>query len=932
MDDDVDLLSRRELLTLMGASLAFGASACVDSPKETIHPYVRAPESLLPGNALHYATAHLQYGLARGIIVKTVSGRPIKIDGNPDHPASLGAADIFAQASILELYDPERARSITERGTIRTTSTLDTAMSRAIAAQREKKGAGLRILTGAITSPSLAAEFENIQRELPEYRRHVWESCAPHQTRAGHRLAYGVEGQTIYRPEKAKVIVTFNADLAGDFPGGLRYAREISAKRKPDISKEEMNRIYAVESTPTLIGALADHRLAASPMRIEALLVSLADRLKVPGAPARDLDAREARFIEAVARDLAKSRGSSLVVAGESVSPELHAVVHLINETLGNTGTTVLHLDPVDSWPNDQVSSLRELASELDAGTVDVLLILGGNPAYDAPADLSFAEKIQKAKLSFRSGRYFDETSDRCTWHIPETHTLEAWGDARAYDGTISLIQPVLAPLYGGRSSAELLASFFGRRERTGHQLVRSHYRREKDELALDRFWKETLHQGFVSGSAFEPHTRTLKSGLFENIRQPERRPIELQLAPDPTIGDGECANNAWLQELPKPFTKLTWENAALISPAFAERENLRTGDIVELGARSRTVEAPVLIAAGQAENTITLHFGYGRQSGGKVGLGKGFAAGNLRFSGYLSGGSDVLLVKTKKRTDLAITQLHHSMEGRDIARKQPVSTLAEAPVHKTGHARLSLYPERVEGNYAWGMSIDLSSCIGCNACIIACQSENNISVVGKTEVINNREMHWIRVDNYFEEEEIFSQPVPCMHCEKAPCEPVCPVAATSHSDEGLNEMTYNRCVGTRYCANNCPYRVRRFNYYQYSDQRTESLKSMRNPSVTVRSRGVMEKCTYCVQRINAARITSEVEGRTIRDREIVTACESVCPTQAITFGDSRDPNTRVSALKKLPRSYALLEELGTEPRTTYLARIKNPNPDLENT
>lgn len=927
MSEDQDLISRRELLTLMGASLAFASAGCVESPKETIHPYVRAPESMMPGKALHYATAHLKDGFARGIIVKSQSGRPIKIDGNPDHSASLGAADVFAQASILELYDPERARSITERGTIRTSSTLDATLSKVIAARREKRGAGLAILTPSLTSPSLAAMLSELRASAPDYRHYVWEPGAPHHARAGFRLAYGVSGETVYRPGRANIIAAFNADLCGELPGSVRYAREISARRKPDISKQEMNRIYAVESSPTALGALADHRLALSPSRIEVMLSALAEKLKIPGAPPRDLDAREATFLNALTRDLLKNRGASLVAVGEGVSPFFHALVQRINESLGNLGQTVLHLDPVDTWSEDQVPKLRELTAELDAGRVEVLLILGGNPVYELPADLLFAEKITKAKLSIHLSRYFDETSALSTWHVPEAHALESWGDARAHDGTISIVQPVIAPLYGGRTTAEVLAGAFGLRAKSGYDVLRAHYARERGEAALDKFWRETLHAGSVEKSAFAHRTLEARGGAFDQLPASETRPLELLLGPDSTIGHGSQANNAWLQELPKPFTKLTWDNAALISPKLAEKEGLRTGDVVELSTRSRRVEAPVLVLPGQADSTISLHFGYGRTSGGKVAAGRGFSASILRSSGNLSGGTELVMVKTNRRAELAITQLHHSMEGRDIARKQNLGE--PAPKHKS-HAGLSLYPDREIGSYAWGMSIDLSACTGCNACVIACQSENNISVVGKEEVINNREMHWIRVDQYFDEGEIFSQPVPCMHCENAPCEPVCPVAATSHSDEGLNEMTYNRCVGTRYCANNCPYRVRRFNYYQYSDQRTESLKSMRNPSVTVRSRGVMEKCTYCVQKINAARITSEVEGRSIRDGEIVTACMQSCPTQAIVFGDSRDPNTLVSAQKKLDRSYTLLEELGTQPRTTYLARLKNPNPELE--
>lgn len=932
-DHDLNLMSRRELLSLMGATLAFGASACVNPPNETIVPYVRAPEGVTPGVPLYFASAHCLGGLARGILIKTHMGRPTKIEGNPDHPQSLGATDIFAQASLLELYDPERAQAITEKAAIRTSASLTSALTQVIAEQKTKQGAGLRILTETVTSPSLAAELEKIRAELPRAVHHQWDSRGRHHTHAGFRLAFGVSGETHYRAEQARVLLLIDADFLNDFPGGLRHAREVTAQRKVSSSTAPMNRIYAIEPTPTPSGTLADHRLPSPAGRIEILVRALASRLGAPGGATLDLEARESKFIEAVAEDLEKSPGASIVVAGEAQPPIVHAWVHGINHLLKNIGRTVIHTAPVIAEPIDQVASLRDLALDLENSSVEALLILGGNPAYTAPADLDFAAKIGRAKFSLHVAPYFDETSAATGWHIPEAHALESWSDARAIDGTISLLQPAIAPLYSGRTIHEILALAFGRAERTSYDLLRAHW---KNGGGDDAGWKSALHDGFVRGSRAPAIEVALDPEIFDpgvHPLSPSARAsgLELTIRPDPTIDDGRYANNAWLQELPKPITKLTWDNAALISPALAAREKLETGDLVVLTQRNRRVEAPVLVLPGQAENTVTVHLGYGRQGGGKVGLKNGFDAGRLRFSDALSIGPGLTLAKIGRRTELAITQGHFSMEGRNLARTTTLAALASEETKKHGgHPRLSLYPERPSKDHAWAMSIDLSACNGCSACIVACQSENNIAVVGKSEVIRNREMHWLRVDNYFEGEEIRNQPIPCMHCEEAPCEPVCPVGATTHSDEGLNEMTYNRCVGTRYCANNCPYRVRRFNFYLYSDYQTPSLKGMRNPEVTVRSRGVMEKCTFCVQRINRARIDSERTGQAIADGEVTPACAQVCPTQAIVFGDLLDKKSRVVAEKNSTRSYTLLEELGTKPRTTYLARVRNPNPDLE--
>jgi molybdopterin-containing oxidoreductase family iron-sulfur binding subunit len=593
--------------------------------------------------------------------------------------------------------------------------------------------------------------------------------------------------------------------------------------------------------------------------------------------------------------------------------------------------------------------------------------MIGGNPVFTAPADIQFAEHLAKVKLRVHLSLYDDETSALCHWHIPAAHSLETWSDARAYDGTVTIVQPLIAPLYGGKSAHEVLAVFTPTsRGRSSHDLVRDYWKSQKSTADFEKFWQIALHDGLIADTALPPKTVEIKatsiqqqatsnqhrassiqskrsedpdsSGQPATSHKQPASSLEIIFKPDPTIGDGRYANNGWLQELPKPLTKLTWDNAALISPATAERLGLSNEEMVELRYRERKVKAPIWIVPGHPNEAVTVHFGYGRARAGKIGTGIGFNAYALRTSDAPWFGPGLEIHKTGERYQLASTQLHHNMENRHLVRAGTLAEYLEHPdfVHEMGHEpprNMTLYPEHKYEGYAWGMVIDLNSCIGCNACTIACQAENNIPIVGKTEVANGREMHWIRVDRYYKGDldhpETYHQPVPCMHCENAPCEVVCPVSATVHSDEGLNDMVYNRCVGTRYCANNCPYKVRRFNFYHYADYHTPSLKLLRNPDVTVRTRGVMEKCTYCVQRINAARIEAKKEDREIRDGEILTACQQVCPTQAIVFGDINDPNSRIAQLQASQLNYGLLTDLNTRPRTTYLARLKNPNPEL---
>jgi molybdopterin-containing oxidoreductase family iron-sulfur binding subunit len=655
-------------------------------------------------------------------------------------------------------------------------------------------------------------------------------------------------------------------------------------------------------------------------------------------------------WIPALVRDLQSHHGTSLVIAGEQQPPEVHALAHAMNDAMGNVGKTVHYTAPAEANPVNAMDSLRELVADIQKGEVDTLFILGVNPVYNAPADLHFRENLLKVRTRIHLSLYEDETAEQCHWHIPEAHFLEAWGDARAYDGTVTIIQPLIAPLYDGRSAHEILAVLAGEAGTTGHDVVRAYWQRQKAGVGFEQFWQTSLNNGVIADSALATKPVKLSPVLATPPATANGGGIEIILRPDPSIGDGSFANNGWLQEVPKPLTKLTWDNAALVSPGTARKLGVTNGDVVKLSREGHSVEAPIWITPGHANDSITLHLGYGRKRAGHVGTGLGFNAYQLSTA---SGAwcSLATVEKTGKTYQLVTTQHHHIMgkEGeereeesvaalqRKLVRGATLEEFRKDPniIREEGEENgPSIYPGYEYNGNAWGMAIDLNSCIGCNACIVACQSENNIPVVGKDQVSRGREMQWIRVDTYFEggleNPAIYNQAVPCMHCENAPCEYVCPVGATVHSPEGLNEMVYNRCVGTRYCSNNCPYKVRRFNFELWSDWTTPSLKPLRNPEVTVRSRGVMEKCTYCVQRINRVKIAAEKEDREIRDGEILTACQQTCPAQAIVFGNINDPNTRVAKLKAQSRNYGLLTDLNTRPRTTYLAKLRNPNPEIK--
>jgi molybdopterin-containing oxidoreductase family iron-sulfur binding subunit len=942
-----DPKGRREFLTLMGASLALaGLTGCTKQPEEKIVPYVQAPEQAIPGKPLFFATAMLDRGYAKGILVESHLGRPTKIEGNPDHPASLGATDVAGQAWVLGLYDPDRSQTLSYRGEIRGWTDFMAAMRNALGAQRPRQGVGIRILTESVTSPTLAAQVKEVLAELPAAKWHQWEPTAG--AAAATRQAVGRPASVQYHFDRADVVLSLEADFVVDGPASLRYAREYTARRKRP-GEQPMNRLYAVESTPTLTGAIADHRLPLRPSEMEGFARAVAGAVG-GGAAGPAPSGATGEWAAAVAKDLKAHSGRSLVLAGEYQSPAVHGLAHEINQFLGNIGQTVVYGPPVEAQPVDPLASLAELAADMKAGRVDLLVVLGGNPVYSAPADLDFAGAMEKVKLRVHLGLYEDETAARSHWHIPQAHPLEAWGDARAYDGTATILQPLIAPLYdSARSAHEVLAAFTSKPDRKGHDVVKDFWRTQFGG-DFEARWRRSLHDGLVAGwtpaaSAAGPASPDAAPASRPPAAAPAPGALEVVFRPDPTVGDGRYANLGWLQELPKPITKLTWDNAALVSPATAQRLGVENGQIVELRYRGRTVKAPIWTLPGQAEDTVTLHLGYGRTRAGRVGNGAGFDANLIRTSDAPWNGAGLEIAKTGDTQALSCAQDHWSIDvnagERHLVRSVTLEEYAKEPEAIKEQVEIpprdmTLYPNFKYDGHAWGMSIDLNSCVGCSACVVACVAENNIPVVGREQVAKGREMHWIRVDRYFsgapqhsETVRAHFQPLPCQQCENAPCEQVCPVAATSHSDEGLNDQVYNRCIGTRYCQNNCPYKVRRFNFFLYQDWNTEALKLQRNPDVSVRSRGVMEKCTYCVQRIEQARITSHNEGREIRDGEIQTACQSVCPTQAIVFGDVNDPQSAVSRLKAEHRDYSLLGEINTRPRTTYLAEVRNPNPEL---
>ncbi|MFZ3263281.1 MAG: TAT-variant-translocated molybdopterin oxidoreductase [Terriglobales bacterium] len=949
----LDSVSRRGFLQLMGASLAMaGMTGCTKLPIEEIVPYVRQPEQVVPGRPMFYATAFTLSGYAAPLLVESHLGRPTKIEGNSLHPACLGGTDIFAQASILGMYDPDRAQAITHLGDVDTWSSFVSDLRGPLTVQKALGGAGIRILTPTVSSPTLKDQMQALLAMYPQAKWHVYEPINRDNVLEGAKLAFGEPVETHYDFSKADVIVSLDTDfLYAGFPGNTRYIRDFASRRNPDA---EMSRLYVVESTPSSTGVKSDHRLPLRATEIEGFARALASALGVNSGGTTNSGAT-AKFVSAVAADLQKHKGASVIIAGDHQPPAVHAIAHAMNAALGNVGKTVVYTDPVNANPVNQTESLRDLVSDMRAGKVDLLVILGGNPVYDAPADLNFADALKSPNVALRVyfGLYQNETSQFCHWNVNEAHYLEAWSDSRAYDGTVSLVQPLIAPLYAGKSAHEMLSTLMGESDARGYDIVRAYWQKQHTGSDFEAWWRKTLNDGFIEGSAYTPKQVSAKTNSIPSAtstNNPNANSLEVNLRRDPSIYDGQFSNNGWLQELPKPLSKLTWDNTILIGPKMADREGIKSMDVVTIELGGRKVTGPVWIQAGHPDHSVTVHLGYGRRAAGRAGTGAGFDAYPLRTTNALWFATGGKLTKTGDFYQLASTQGYQTMDTGDGGvrpavrettleeyRKEPRFAREDEPP-----AELTLYPayDYKASPDAWGMTIDLNACVGCNNCIVACQSENNIAVVGKEQCVNGRHMHWIRVDAYYQgdrdDPKAYFQPVACQQCENAPCELVCPVGATLHSSEGLNDMVYNRCIGTRYCSNNCPYKVRRFNFLLFQDWETPQYKLMRNPDVTVRSRGVMEKCSYCVQRISEHRIDAETaavrENRPfhIEDGTLQTACQQSCPANAIVFGNINDPASRVSKLKALDRNYGLLADLNTRPRTTYLAQIRNPNPELE--
>ncbi|MEZ4707620.1 MAG: TAT-variant-translocated molybdopterin oxidoreductase [Caldilineaceae bacterium] len=930
-------MSRRRFLQLMGASLALSGLTACNGPAEKIVPYVNAPEGSTAGQSLFFATAMPLGGYGLGLLAQSQMGRPTKLEGNPDHPASLGGTDAIAQASILTLYDPDRAQDVTNGGAASSWDDFVAALQSQFA--QLDGGAGLHILTESTSSPTCISQMEALQAAAPNAVWHQYEPLNRDSVYAGSQLAFGQPLEPVYHFDKANVIVSLDADFLQSMPGSVRYARDFAGGRgEAGADARPRNRLYAIESSPTLTGAAADHRLPLKASQVEMFARALANALGV-AVDAGDASAIPANWISAVADDLRAAGGAGLVLAGDQQPPAVHALAHAINDALGAAGQTVSYASPIVANGASQTESLRALVNGMAAGEVQMLLILGGNPVYDAPVDLNFAGALSQVGFSAHLSLYADETGELCNWSVAQAHYLETWSDIRAYDGAVTIQQPLIEPLYGGHSAHEVLDALLSETPRTGHDIVKAYWTAQRGEDGFDAFWQQSLHDGVVADSALPAQNASLSLNMDSlPAANSAGDALEINFRGDPTVWDGRFANNGWLQELPKPLTKLTWENALLISPATAAEQGLANGDLVEVRSNGHTVQAPVWLAPGHAEGAVTVHLGYGRTRAGRVGDGAGFNAYALRTADAPWFSADVALTKTGAGYRLATTQDHHSMEGRHLLRVGTQAEFAANPefVHELDpHGEeISLYPKVEYTDNAWGMAIDLSACIGCNACTTACQAENNIPVVGKQQVLNGREMHWIRLDRYYEGDlanpATHHQPVTCMQCENAPCEVVCPVGATMHDHEGLNAMVYNRCIGTRYCSNNCPYKVRRFNFLEFNDYDSESLALQRNPNVTVRSRGVMEKCTYCVQRISAARIAAKLDERPLADGDVMTACQAACPTGAIVFGDINDPQSQAAQRKASPLNYGMLTELNTQPRTTYLARLRNPNPALE--
>ncbi|MBI4510420.1 MAG: TAT-variant-translocated molybdopterin oxidoreductase [Deltaproteobacteria bacterium] len=948
-----DGVSRRTFLSLMGASFGLAGLVGCRRPDEKILPYARAPEQIIPGKPLFFATAMPFHGTALGLLVESHEGRPTKIEGNPRHPESLGSSNLYAQASVLDLYDPDRSDS-PRRSDVKETWGAAAAFLEGLGSKtRERGGQGLAILTEAHRSPTLAAALAELKQQLPQARVFRYEPFNRDNAREGAKLALGRPLESILDVAKARIILALDADILHADGSPIKQLRGYAEGRKVEgKDASRINRLYAVESKFSITGTAADHRLRMASRDVVGFAGALVRELSAHGvnvgaevlaaseAQPQPLAEKAKKWVSAVAKDLAGHRGQSLVVVGAKQPPVVHALACLINHALGNVGQTIAHVQAFDEAP-EGARGIVDLVNAIRGGAVDTLIILGGNPVFNAPHDVKFAEALGSVRQTIHLSTHFDDTSQASKWHLNRAHYLESWSDVRSEDGTASIIQPLIAPLLDGRTDAEVVHMLLGKPLKA-HDLVRSTWQKVV-ALDFEKAWRRALHDGAWEGSAYRREDVTPTGGPVAEAWRAQAVPAggyEIVFHPDHHAWDGRFANNGWLQELPEPMTKLTWGNVALLSPATAKKLGVGDGDVVSLGLPgAASVALPVIVAPGHADDSIAVSIGQGRSAVGRVGTNVGVSTAPLRSSAafFIAGGATVK--KTGQSVELARTQEHFAMEGRPLVREAGVDAFHSDPEFAKKAVKhpelLNLWQEYKYDGHKWGMTIDLNACVGCGACTVACQAENNIPLVGPEGVKKSREMHWIRLDRYFEgsleDPRSVSQPMSCSHCENAPCEQVCPVGATAHSPEGLNDMAYNRCVGTRYCANNCPFKVRRFNYFDYTKKTPEIGRMQFNPDVTVRMRGVMEKCTYCVQRINHAKIEAKNEGHErVADGRITTACQQACPAKAIAFGDLNDKNSEVTRKAWDPRSYVLLAELNIRPRTSYLARIRNPNPELE--
>ena len=942
--------SRRKFLTLMGASLAMAGLASCRRPVEKIVPYVERPEEVIPGVPLYYATSMPFSDHAFGLVVESHEGRPTKIEGNKLHSSTLGAASAIIQAQTLSLFDPDRSKKVLKGQQEKSWNDFVLNWIGAFEKFKENKGAGLSVLSGMFSSPTLSRLKKSFDKNFPKARWLTYEAVSDENIYNGTKAAFGKSYRPNYSFDKARVVLSLDSDFLLTESDSIKNARGFAAARNVETEKDEMNRLYVVESGYSTTGANADHRQAISSGDIGAFALNLANALNnlginVAGTGAQLVSDKKFKWVNELARDLAGAKGASLVVAGRRQPAAVHALAAAINDALGNIGKTVEYSEVSDTSSSDS-AGLQSLVADMNSGSVSTLIMFGSNPVYDAPAELGFAAAMSKVKTTIHFNDYVDETGQLTTWHVPKSHFLESWGDTRSYDGTRGLTQPLIRPLFGSVSESEMMGLLAEGKFTKGYDLVRQTWKNKNKGGNFESRWRKILHDGLEQKSAYKSESPGIRNSVISKFLRDNpltnssgKSGMEIIFRSSPSLYDGRYATNGWLQELAHPISKLTWDNVAYMSNADAKSLGVKNNDVVKLELAGRSLELPVWIQPGQAKNSVVVELGYGRKGAFKVGDGVGGNVNLLKNFSVVGFAAGLKVTKMNRTHALACTQDHWSMEGRAIVREASLQEYRKHPKfaeEAVQHKPLeSVFDEHsyAEG-YQWGMTVDLNSCVGCNACMIACQSENNIPIVGKEQVANGREMNWIRLDRYYsgdvEDPETVHQIILCQHCENAPCETVCPVNATMHDAEGLNVMVYNRCIGTRYCSNNCPYKVRRFNFFNYTKDYSEIEKMTQNPDVTVRFRGVMEKCTYCIQRISAAKIEAKNNGKKVVDGDITTACQQACPVDALTFGDINDAESRVSKKKKFNRNYALLSELNVKPRTTYLAKIRNPNSNIK--